>query len=348
MNLDASIGLQRGTLRIDAQLSAGAGETVALVGPNGAGKTSCLHAIAGLVRLERGHVRLGMRLFDDGSVTNFVRPEDRHVGVVFQDHRLFPAMSVVDNVAYGPRSRGAGKRSARATAHDWLERVGITKRNEKPAALSGGETARVALARALAYEPDMLLLDEPLAAVDASARVALESALRSHLANFEGPRILVAHDIGDALALADRLIVLESGCVIQSGTAEELARRPLSNYVADLAGVNRFVGHCRDSIVTIGNTELTVVSSVIGDVVVTLHPRAVSLFPERPAGSPRNVFELRVLHVESLHDRNRVQLTGSLPMVAEVTTASVEALRLCEGRTIFAAIKATELVVSPH
>ncbi|MCB9880560.1 MAG: ABC transporter ATP-binding protein [Planctomycetes bacterium] len=348
MKLDASIGLRRGALRIDAHLLAGAGETVALVGPNGAGKTSCLHALAGLVRLEHGNVRLGMRLFDDGSAANFIPPEERRLGVVFQDHRLFPAMSVLDNVAYGPRSRGIDKRIARATAQEWLERVGITKRDEKPVALSGGEAARVALARALAYEPDMLLLDEPLAAVDASARVTLESVLRSHLANFEGPRLLVAHDIGDAIALADRLIVLEAGCVIQSGTADELARRPLSNYVADLAGVNRFVGHCQGSIVTIGNAELTVVSPIDGDVVVTLHPRAVSLFPERPTGSPRNVFELRVLHIESLHDRHRVQLTGSLPLVAEVTTASVEALRLHEGRTIFAAIKATELVVSPH
>jgi len=346
MSLRADIELRRGGTELHVDLDVAAGETVALVGPNGAGKTSCLLAIAGLLRIDRGRISLGDRLLDDGET--FVPPEARAVGVVFQEHLLFPHLSVLRNVAYGLRTPGLSRQAAHSTAVSWLARVGIAEEyhDKRPGTLSGGQAQRVALARALAMSPALLLLDEPLAAVDASARLELRHELRSHLATFAGPRIVVAHDIADALALADRIVVLENGSVVQTGTTDELVRCPRSRYVADLVGWNSFAGTCRGGIVDTGAAQLKVASPIEGDVLVTVHPRAVSLFPERPAGSPRNVWAATVVRLEPLADRVRVQLTGVLPLVAEVTRAAVEDLGLAEGSKVWVAMKATEMSVT--
>ncbi|MBK8975028.1 MAG: ATP-binding cassette domain-containing protein [Planctomycetes bacterium] len=348
MSLVADIAVDRGPLRLRAELRVESGETVALVGPNGAGKTSLLLAIAGLLRIDRGAISLDGRLLDGGAGGPFVPTAARHIGVVFQQHLLLPHLSVLDNVAYGPRSRGRPRSEARAAAADWLDRVGVGEpwHDARPATLSGGQSQRVALARALATAPALLLLDEPLAAVDASARLELRRELRAHLAGFRGPRILVAHHVEDALALADRVVVLEAGRVVQCGTLEELVRCPRSPYVADLVGLNCFVGTCRGGVVEVGDAHLTVVSPLDGEVVVTVHPRAVSLFPARPAGSPRNVWSAPVDGLEPSLDRVRVRLGGVLPLVAEVTPAAVAELGLAPGRVVWVAIKATELGVS--
>lgn len=347
MNLVADIRLRRGAFDLDVGLEIRAGETVALLGPNGAGKSSCLLALLGTLPFDAGCIALGPNRLDDGTDAGFVPPERRRFGMVFQDGMLFPHLSVRDNVAYGLRSRGVPRRTAAAQAEAWLRRVGMAEAGaQRVTRLSGGQRQRVALARALAGEPEVLLLDEPLAAVDASGRILLRREMRTQLAAFAGPRIVVTHDLGDALALADRMVVLERGRIVQQGRIEELVARPASAYVADLVGLNCFRGRCRDGVVTIGASALQVSSPLQGDVVVTLHPRAVALFAERPHGSPRNVWSAPVVGIEMQLERVRVQLGGELPVVAEVTPAAVRELGIEVGRGLWVAIKATEMAVS--
>lgn len=346
MRLEATFRRSLGSLQLDVALDLGADETVALVGPNGAGKSTCLRVLAGLLGVGSGRITLDGVVLDDGDRA-FVPAQQRRVGFVFQDHLLFAGMSVLDNVAYGPRSRGATRRAARDIAHGWLERVGLAgSADARPDALSGGQAQRVALARALASAPQMLLLDEPLAAVDASARTALRRELRTLLADFGGIRILVAHSIDDALALADRLLVLENGSIIQSGTLPELVARPGSRYVADLVGINGFRGHCASGVVDVDGAKLVVAHAEDGPVHVTFHPRAVSVFRERPSGSPRNVWAAPIVSVEPALERVRLQVGGPLPIVAEITPRAAAELRLEDGGDVFVAVKATEIAVS--
>jgi molybdate transport system ATP-binding protein len=347
MNLEADIGLRRGDWTLAVEFAAAPGETVALVGPNGAGKSSCLSAVAGLLRLDRGRIALGDRVFDAGPAAPWVPPEQRGLGVVFQDRLLFPHRTVLQNVAYGMRCRGVARATAERDAAEWIARVGLDGlASRRPAELSGGQAQRAALARALAVGPGALLLDEPLSAVDASGKRELGRVLRAHLTSFVGPRVVVVHDIADALALADRLVVVESGRVVQAGPIGEIVGRPRSPYVADLIGVNCFVGTCRAGVLAIGDRSLHVAAAHDGDALVTVHPRAVALFRERPEGSPRNVWRAPVDAIEASLDRLRVRLGGGLPVVAEVTAAAVADLGLAPGVEVWVAIKATEFVVA--
>lgn len=349
MTLRADFGLTRGSLHLGIELVVNVGETVALVGPNGAGKTSCLHAIAGLLRVERGRIALGEEVLDGGPGGPFVPPEARGVGLVFQDHLLFPHLSALENIAFGLRARGMARQQARRTAATWLERVGLLGHAEaRPAALSGGQAQRVALARALATSPRLLLLDEPLSAVDASAKLDLRRDLRSHLRDFAGVRLLVAHGAVDAFALADRIAVIEGGRVVQIGSVVEICSRPRSRYVADLVGLNCFRGTVRAGVLELGNgAGLVVAIAADGPAIATVHPRAVALFRARPAGSPRNVWAAPVLGVEPAIDCVRVQIGGALPLVAEITPAAVKDLGLAPGSETWVAIKATEIAVFP-
>jgi molybdate transport system ATP-binding protein len=235
--LDASVRVRLGTLDLQVDVRVGDGEVVAVVGPNGAGKTTLMRGIAGLQPLDAGRVTVDGRVLDDPATGEWVEPAERNLGVVFQDHLLFPRLSALDNVAFGLRARGMAKAEARARAGEWLDRVGLAAAaGARPTALSGGQSQRVALARALAVEPRVLLLDEPLAALDVQARAYVRDELSRHLATFPGARLLVTHDLADAVALADRLVVLEAGRVTQAGTAGDLAAAPASAYVADLVG----------------------------------------------------------------------------------------------------------------
>lgn len=234
--LTVDLTVRQGGFTLRAALHAGSGQTVAVVGPNGAGKTTLLLAVAGLVPLDRGRVEMAGRVLEDAGAPLRLPPESRPIGVVFQDLLLFPHLSALDNVAYGLRRRaGLRRQEARRRARPWLERLGLAEAaHRRPAQLSGGESQRVALARALAPEPELLLLDEPLSALDASARPAALELLRRHLAGFTGARLLVTHHASDAVAIADRLVVLEAGRVIQEGTPGELRAAPASPYVAAL------------------------------------------------------------------------------------------------------------------
>jgi molybdate transport system ATP-binding protein len=268
---------------------------------------------------------------------------------MFQDYLLFPHLSVLENVAFGLRSRGAGRARARAAATAALERVDIAqKARVKPGELSGGQAQRVALARALATEPRLLLLDEPLAALDQAARGTVRRDLRAQLSSFGGARLLVTHDAIDAATMADRLVVLEHGRVVQSGTFADVAARPRSDYVAELVGMNLLRGRAHDGNVTLpSGAEVVAPGDVDGDALVVIHPRAVALHREHPSGSPRNVSEGRVESIEALGDRVRVRVGGAMPLVAEVTPAALAELDLAGGSPVWTAVKATEVTVFP-
>jgi molybdate transport system ATP-binding protein len=346
MSLVADVQLQVGSLDLRVEIGAGLGETVAILGPNGAGKTTLLRALAGLAPLDRGHIVLDGAVLDDGGRT-FVVPERRPVGVVFQDYLLFPHLSALDNVAFGPRSRGATRAQSRATATRWLATVGLADRvGARPSTLSGGQAQRVALARALATEPRLLLLDEPLAALDQRARAMVRRDLRTRLREFPGIRLLVTHDPLDAAALADRLVILEEGTLTQAGRFSEVAARPRSEYVAELVGVNLLAGEAdADRVVLDGGAALVVPAAGRGRVLAIVHPHSVVLQRERPTGSARNVWAGTVAGVERLGPRVRVRVVGAVPLVAEITPAALAELALEEGSPVFAAVKATDVTV---
>ena len=347
--LTARVAVRLGTLDLDVAVDAAPGEIVAVLGPNGAGKTTFLRAVAGLVALDRGRVDLDDVVLEDASRGFRVPPERRPIGVVFQDYLLFPHLTALENVAFGLRARGTSGPEARARAASWLDRLGLGEYGEsKPRALSGGQAQRVALARALAIDPRVLLLDEPLAALDASARGSVRRDLRRHLGSFAGIRIVVTHDPLEAVALADRLVILEGGRVVQTGSAAEVTQRPRSRYVADLVGVNLFRGVATAGhVALVGGAVVQSADGVEGEVFATIHPRAVALHRTRPEGSPRNVWRGRASALDFQGDRVRVGVEGEMSIVAEVTPAAVHDLDLAEGGEVWVSVKATEIGVYP-
>lgn len=221
--LDLSARLRVGTFEMAVDLTVPPGTTVAVVGPNGAGKTTLLRAVAGLVPLDAGHLRVGGATWDEPATRCWVAPERRSVGFVFQERLLFPHLSVVDNVAFGLRAQGLGRRDARRVAHDWLERIGLGHRGDaRPGDLSGGQSQRVALARALAIEPAVLVLDEPLVALDTDVHAEATALLTARFADHTGVRLLVTHDPSEALALADMVLVVEDGRMTQYAAPGQL------------------------------------------------------------------------------------------------------------------------------
>jgi molybdate transport system ATP-binding protein len=349
MSLTARVRVERTAFALDVEIAVEPDETVAVLGPNGAGKTTLLHALAGLVPIDGGGIVLDGIVLDDVAAGIAVPTEGRPVAVVFQDQLLFPHLTALENVAFGLRCRGRSRADARRLARAWLERVDLGDRiHAKPAALSGGQAQRVAVARALAVEPRLLLLDEPLAAVDVQARAQLRRDLRKHLASFGGIRLLVTHDPLEAFALSDRVIVLEQGRIVQSGTPTAVTGRPRSRWVADLAGVNLFRGRAAGGRVAVeGGGELLVADAVAGDVFAVLHPRAVTLHRTRPDGSPRNVWQGQIDEVDVEGTVARVGVATVPPIVAEVTMAAVESLGLAPGQDVWVTVKATEITLYP-
>jgi len=353
--LAAALRVGHDDFALDVELAVEAGEVVGLLGPNGAGKTTALRALAGLRPLDAGHVTLGGTPLDEPVTGTWVPPERRPVGVVFQDLRLFPHLSARDNVAFGLRARGTPRRRADAVAAAWLDRVGLADRaGQRPGSLSGGQAQRVALARALAPDPGLLLLDEPLSALDTTTRAEVRRHLRAHLGAFAGPVVLVTHDPVDALTLTDRLVVLDGGRAVQEGTAAEVARRPRTPWVADLVGLALLPGRAEgDGRVALdGGGVLAAAPTPLppagAAVYAAIRPRAVALHRQRPDGSPRNVWEATVAGIEVVGDRVRVQAAGSVPLTAEITPAALAELALGPGDRVWASVKATEVDVYPR
>jgi len=318
-----------------------------VLGPNGAGKTTLLRVVAGLLPIDEGRVEVNGTVFEDTATRTWLTPEARRVGFLFQDHGLFPHLSVLDNVAFGLRARGVDGRTANARANEWLERVDLVQyASSRPSALSGGQSQRAALARVLVTDPQALLLDEPLAAVDASARLDLRRALREHLATFAGVRLIVTHDPLEAASLAERVVVLEDGHVTQDGPFAEVSSRPRSAWIARMAGLNLLHGAVSSGAMLLDDgSSLTVATDVQGPALATIQPRAVALYRRAPDGSPRNVLRCTVDGIDPEGDRWRIRLTGQFPLVAEVTPAAAADLRLAEGGEVFAVVKATEIDV---
>ncbi len=356
--LVAALRTRRGDFALEVDLSVAAGETLVLVGPNGAGKSTVIDVLAGRRPVgEGGSLRLGDRVLDDPATGTFTPTERRRVGVVFQDHLLFAHLSAHDNVAFGLRATGTDRRTAASRAGRWLDALDVASLAElRPGALSGGQAQRVAIARTLAVEPDLLLLDEPLAALDAGTRVEVRRLLRRHLDAFEGPAVVITHDPDDALLLADRIAVIERGRITQIGRPDEIRRRPATRYVATLTGTNLIAGSAAGGVVTVMRTgdgsgdgsavapQLNVAdSSVSGPVLCSIRPEAVSVHTDEPAGSQRNVWQTTVELVEPVGDTTRLTVGAPLPLAVDVTTGAVEALGVAEGSRVWVAVKATEI-----
>lgn len=347
MTLDARVRKRLGSLDLDCDIAVDANVTVAILGPNGAGKTTLLRIVSGLVPLDEGRIEINGTVFEDTATRTRLMPEARHVGFLFQDHGLFPHLSVLDNVAFGLCARGVDRGTANAKANEWLERVDLARyASRRPSALSGGQSQRAALARVLVTDPQALLLDEPLAAVDASARLGLRRALREHLSTFAGVRLIVTHDPLEAASLAERVVVLEDGHVTQEGPFAEVSTRPRSAWIARMAGLNLLRGTVSGGTMLLDDgSALTVATDAQGPALATIQPRAIALYRSAPDGSPRNVVRCTVEGIDPEGDRWRIRLTGPLPLVAEVTPAAAADLRLAEGGEVFAVVKATEIDV---
>lgn len=350
MGLVAEVEIERDGFRVELAVDVPSGTTSALLGPNGAGKSTVVEGLAGTLALSGGSIEL------DGAALHDRQPYERPIGVLFQDPLLFPHLSVLENVTFPLRARGRQKAPANETAGRLLARlapsVGL---HARPRSLSGGERQRVALARALVTEPRLLLLDEPLAAVDVAARADLRSLLREVVRAFDGACILVAHDPLDALTLADSVTILEAGRVVQQGSPDDIREAPRSAYAAELVGVNLFVGRLRRGeggagILESDAGEISVAwppsaTDPTDDVIAVVRPSDVAVHVSKPEGSPRNVLRGRVGEVSTSGGRARIRVASSPPIVAEVTTGSMERLSLGVGAQVWASFKAVEVRV---
>jgi molybdate transport system ATP-binding protein len=346
MSLQATIGARLGEFELNVELSVEPGEVLAILGPNGAGKSTLLRALAGLLPIDAGRVTIDDEVLDDPAEGVFVSAERRPIGVVFQDYLLFAHLSALENVAFGLRARGSGKVAARAAAREWLARVGLSDHAlHRPGALSGGQAQRVALARALATDPRLLLLDEPLAALDAGTRAGVRRDLRRHLESFDGMRVLVTHDPIDAYALADRVAILDAGRVVQVGTINEVTAHPRSRYVADLVGTNLVMGTIADGVMTTENgVHVVIADAPSGPSFAVIRPQAIAVARHAPSdSSARNVWPGLVGDIDRLGDRVRVGIDGPLRLVAEITAAALESLQLRPGDDVHASVKATDI-----
>ena len=335
---------------VDIAFEVASGETLALLGPNGSGKSTALWVTAGLVQPDAGRVVLDGRVLTDvgpGRPGVRVPPHQRRTALLGQEPLLFPHLDALENVAFGPRSGGTPRGPARRDAHQWLEEVGVGElAARRPAQLSGGQAQRVAVARALAAEPALLLLDEPMAALDIAVLPALRQTLRRVLTGQTA--IVVTHDPLDALLLADRVVVLEGGRVVEHGTSREVLSRPRSPFAARLAGLNLVAGTWRGGYVESADG-LRVHGRVDGAepaagelAIATFRPQSVSVFRDPVEGSPRNAFEVTLTEVEPLADRIRVH-AGTLH--ADVTVQAAAELELITGLVVTFLVKATEVSV---
>ncbi|HZC12810.1 MAG TPA: ABC transporter ATP-binding protein [Thermoleophilaceae bacterium] len=352
LSVDARTRL--GALDLDVALEVRKGECLALAGLSGAGKTTVLRVAAGLLRPQRGVVAANGETWLDTERGIDVPPEERRCGYVFQEYALFPHLNAWQNVAYP--LRGLRRAERRERAQELLERFGLGRlADSRPRTLSGGERQRVAVARVLAREPEVLLLDEPLSALDARTRAGAARELATVLREVDAPALLVTHDFSEAAQLGDRVGVIDAGRIVQDGTPSELAAAPRSAFVADFTGAVVLTGFARAGADGLTHVELDgggAVSSTDGGegaVAVSVYPWEIAIEPadERPHGSAQNRIPAEVVSITTVGNRVRLGLAGPQPLAAEITAASAERLALRAGTRVTASWKAAATRLVP-
>ena len=347
--LHAEVVVQRGEFALDVAVQVAPGETVAVLGRNGSGKSTLLAAVAGMLRPDHGRVVLGTRVLTDIATGVMLPPYQRRIGLLAQQPLLFPHLSVLDNVAFGPQATGASRREARQAALRHLTEVDAAQfADRRPGRLSGGQAQRIALARALASKPELLLLDEPLSAVDVEYAPALRSLLQTVLA--DRIALIVTHQVIDALMLADRVVVLDAGRVVEQGQTRDVLTRPRSAFAARLAGLNLVTGTSTASgLLAHDGTELFGWNGypAVGTAAVAVFtPAAVAVYVDPPKGSPRNVIPDRVEGVEP--NGTLVRVRGASGLAADIVPAAAVELGLHTGASVWFVIKATEVNIYPR
>jgi len=347
--LEADIQLRLSRLTLDAAFTVASGEVLALLGPNGSGKSTTLRALVGLLPLAGGRVVLDGTVLEDPAQHVKVPPEKRPISLMFQDYLLFPHLSALENVAFGLRSTGTDKKTAREKASQTLARLGLDGLAEaKPGSMSGGQQQRVAMARALVTDPKLLLLDEPLAALDVSTKTDVRRLLRDVLRQSAAANVLVTHDLLDAVALGDRMVVIENGAIVQTGTPAEVTARPRSGYVADLTGVNLLRGTAQGMLLELdGGGQLTCAGHATGPTLAVIAPAAVSVSRQRPDGQQENTWPGDIGAVDLMGDRVRVRLDGKPAITAEVLPAAVDEFKLDDGGELWASVNPAAITVYP-
>ena len=352
LSADITLPLRSFELRVGLPVGA---ETVALVGPSGAGKSTVLRAIAGLVRPLAGRIALGGDVWFDAAARIDLPPEQRRVGLVFQEYALFPHLSVRENVLFGAPGAGrakdrlpgraAARAAARARADAILERFHMAHlAGTRPGTLSGGERQRVALARAIAREPGVLLLDEPLSALDAHTKATVRTELHGLLRDLGLPALIVTHDFEDAAALATRIGVLVDGTLRQLATPAELVAAPADAFVARLTGANLLHGIARSTVGGLtrvdldGGGVLHSASHGDGPVGAVIYPWDITISRTPPDDSAVNHLAGPIVSLVTVDNRVRVRVG---PITAEVTQDSALRLGLGEGEHVVATFKAT-------
>ncbi|SFS56394.1 sulfate/molybdate ABC transporter ATP-binding protein [Saccharopolyspora flava] len=348
--LRVDVELHRAEFSLRADFEVAPGEVLAVLGHNGAGKSTLLSVLAGQLVPDRGVVELDGTPWLDTERRVHVATHRRGVGLLAQQPLLFPNLTARDNVAFGPRAAGASRARAREIAEHWLTETGVAELGgRRPARLSGGQAQRVALARALAGDPRLLMLDEPLAALDVDAAPAMRGLLHQVLRRQETPTVLVTHDVLDAVVLADRLLVLRDGRIVEQGPTSEVLSRPREAFTARLAGLNLLAGTASDGGVRIG--EEIISGRVVEELdarepaAAVFAPAAVAVHRDRPHGSPRNALPVTVAALEPRGDVVRVRAESGL--AADVTPAAVAELGLSAGEDVWFVIKATEVAIHP-
>jgi len=353
VTLSAEVEVRFDGFHEEVALDVSDGEVVAVLGPNGAGKTTLLRALAGVRPLTGGRIVLDDLVLDDPDRGILVPPEQRSCGLVFQEHLLFPHLDALANVAFGPRRRGASKSEAAAVSREWLERLDVADvAHQRPRSLSGGQSQRVALARALATGPRLLLLDEPMAALDVTQRSTVRRLLRDHVAESGASCVLVTHDPLDAAALSDTIVIVDAGRAIQRGTPADVARRPASPWVARLMGVNHLRGRVRGPRFDLGAGLAFPCTGVPeGERWAVLAARAVSVtsdgadegLADGPADGPVVGWSTRVVSVQPTGDRVLLGLEYPPGLSADVPPDRPDGGRWTEGMAVWASIDPSDL-----
>jgi molybdate transport system ATP-binding protein len=347
--LEADIQLRLSRLNLDAAFTVASGEVMALLGPNGSGKSTTLRALVGLLPLTGGRVVLDGTVLEDPAQRTRVAAEKRPIALMFQDYLLFPHMSAVENVAFGLRSQGTGKKAAREKAAQTLARLGLDGMGEaRPGSMSGGQQQRVAMARALVTDPKLLLLDEPLAALDVSTKTDVRRLLREVLRQSSAANVLVTHDLLDAVALSDRMVVIEDGGIVQTGTPAEVTAQPRSQYVADLVGVNLLRGTTQGTLLEVdGGGKLICAEPTAGPTLAVIAPSAVSVSRQRPGDQQENTWPGQISAVDLMGDRVRVRIDGAPTITAEVAPAAVDELKLDDAGELWACVSPADITTYP-